>query len=185
MAGRTWPVVNESGVVVDRFPTRAAARAYAKANGLRGHAEYRARVAPKVARGLSLSEARGHPPGGGRVTPRHRTKAGAVVREQWSTGLADAEGQRVTIEAVRRRLRAFEAKHPGQSVVGVAAHGHPYKERPGKTRWTGWLQDLDDFRAQLEDAADDGLEFMDEIEGLADRGAWESIDQVSLYAPGA
>lgn len=189
MAGR-WPVVDASGLVVETFGSRADARAYAKAHGLRGTAEYRARVAPKVATGLTLSQARGHPPGGARHTVAHRfrgRKHGTVVREQWTIGLASENGEEytVTVRQALRRLAAFRRANPDLDIVGVALHGKPYKARPGVVRWTGFVQTLDDFEAQLTDALDDGIEDLADVHGLADFASWASIDELTLYRPEA
>lgn len=185
---RVWYVADTSGQVLARFATRAESRAYAREHGIRGSAEYRARVAPKLAAGISLPQARGHPPGGARITPRRRTRHGAVVRKQWTVGAAgleiDGEARRVTVKEALRRLRAFRRANPGLTVIGTALHGKPYKERKQTTRWTGWLQEADDLEATLVDASADGVEYLADVTGLADRAAWESIDELAFYVPG-
>lgn len=184
MAGRgSWAVENAEGLVVETFATRTAARAYAREHGLRGRAEYRARIEPKLRAGASLAQARGHPPGSARHVAKHRTRAGNVVREQYTIGLAGMEGRDISVREARRRLRAFRRANPDLAEVGVGLHGKPYKQRKETKRWTGFVQNLDDLEQQLENADEDGIELLADVTGLADRAAWESIDELTLYRP--
>lgn len=190
-ARRAWIVGDRS------FPSRATARAYRREHGIRGTEEYAARIEPKIAAGLPRAIARGHKPGGARKTPRHRTRGGAVVRPQSTIGRAGlrvdelgrevgpGEGSEyaVTVRDARRRLKAWRRDHPKLREVGVALHGRPYKERKGQTRWTGYLQNLDDLEAQLDAAAEDGIENLADVTGLGDRAAWDSIDELAFYVP--
>lgn len=179
-----WYVVMPTGGV-QRFGSRREARAYSRAQGGKraGYTsgEYHLRVGPKVRRGIPRSVARGHAKGNAVVIPKHRTRSGAVVRQQWTIG-AEGTGE-LTIARFRARLAAFRTANPDLSVVAVAIHGVPYRQGDKQPRWAGGVSTIAALDEALRDAEEAGYTEARDVQ-LFNRPLWDSIDEVSFARPG-
>lgn len=176
-----WWIVGPQGQV-ERFPTRQAARlaSSARGPGWRARGEYRHRVAPKLAAGIPLAQARGHPPGEVRHVRAHRVRSGFAVRDQELAGL-EGSTEPLTIAKARRALAQYR-KRTGNRLVSVNMHGQPYRDQPGVVRWYGVVRPVSDLDAQLERAQQAGFEYLAQVPLAGVGSSWLSIDTVA-FAP--